>query len=323
MRSFDWIAPEALDGVVKAAAEKGAVIKAGGVDLLDRVKNRIEAPKMLVSLGRVPGLAEIADDDPLRIGARVTLAEIAASEVVRARAPQLAEACVHVATPQVRNMATLGGNLAQQNQCWYFRSEHDVCKRKGGTVCFALDGENEHHALFGNKVCASVHASTVAPMLIALGAAVAIKNQKGTKEVLLEDFFLAPEKDVRRENVLLPGEMITEVRIPRASLRTGYLKQQAKESFDWPLAVAAVAIELDGGVCKKASIILGAVAPVPWRARAAEAALLKKAPSPEVIAQAAKAATQGAHPLAQNGYRVGVLEVVVRRALERALEVKS
>lgn len=326
MEAFDWIAPKTVEDASKASAKDGAVLKAGGIDLLDRLKNRIEAPKILVSLGGVPGLEGVSDDElrGLVIGARVTLAEIAAHPTVLVRAPMLAEACLHVATPQVRNMATLGGNLAQQNRCWYFRSEHDVCRRKGGKVCFAHEGENEDHALFGNKLCASVHASTVAPMLIALGAVVAIVGPGGRREIPVEAFFVAPEKDLRRENVLAPGDVITEVRVPRAAkVRTGYLKQTAKESFDWPLAVAAVALEMDGTTCRRASVILGAAAPVPYRAKAAEAALLGKTLNADLLAHAAKLAMEGATPLSQNGYRRGVFEVVVKRALTQALEAKS
>ncbi len=323
MESFDWMAPKTLEEAVRAGAQPGAVLKAGGVDLLDRLKNRIEAPRTLVSLGRLTGLAGIRDDDArgLVIGARATLTEIELHPAVRTRAPTIAEACAHVATPQVRNMATLGGNLAQHNRCWYFRSELDVCRRKGGKACFAHEGQNEDHALFGNKICASVHASTVAPMLIALDARVVVSGTAGPRELPVEELFVAPEKDVRRENVLAPGDVITEVRVPRApALRGGYLKQTAKESFDWPLAVAAVAVELDGGKVRRASVILGAAAPVPWRARAAEAALLGKTPSADVLAKAAAAAMEGATPLSQNGYRRGVFEVVVRRALEQAVK---
>jgi xanthine dehydrogenase YagS FAD-binding subunit len=327
MNAFEWVAPTTAEKVSEAATVEGAVLKAGGVDLLDRLKNRIEAPARVVSLSALRGLDAIAFDrvKGLTLGALTTLARLAADAKVRANAPALAEACLHVATPQVRNMATLGGNLAQQNHCWYFRSEHDVCRRKGGDTCFALKGENENHALFDNQTCASVHASTVAPMLIALDAVAVILNGTKRRELPVEQLFVSPSKDVRRENVLEAGDLITEVRVPAptAGLRSGYLKQTAKESFDWPLAVAAVSVQVDAGVCKRASIVLGAAAPTPWRAKAAEAALVGKTFGPDAIALAAKAAMQGATPLSQNAYRVGLFEVVVRRALEQAQEVKS
>ena len=221
-------------------------------------------------------------------------------------------------------MATLGGNLGQKNHCWYFRSEHDVCRRKGGEACFALEGENENHALFGNSTCASVHASTVAPMLIALDAVLTITNGKTSREVKAEDFFVVPEKDLLHENVLQPGDLITSVRVPASvGLRTGYLKQVAKESFDWPLAVAAVSVQLDGNTVSRASVILGAAAPVPMRAKAAEAALVGKPFTIESIRAAAKASITGATPLSQNAFRLPIFEVTVRRALEQALEPKS
>ncbi len=326
MTAFEWVAPTTPEKVSEAATVNGAVLKAGGVDLLDRLKNHLEAPARVVSLSALRGLDGIGFDRAkgLSLGALTTLAQLAADARVRANAPAIAEACLHVATPQVRNMATLGGNLAQQNHCWYFRSEHDVCKRKGGDTCFALQGENENHALFDNQTCASVHASTVAPMLIALDAVAVILNGTKRRELPVEQLFVSPSKDVRRENVLEAGDLIIEVRVPVSTgLRCGYLKQTAKESFDWPLAVAAVAVQVDAGVCKRASIILGAAAPTPWRAKAAEAALVGKTFGPEAIALAAKAAVQGATPLSQNAFRVGLFEVVVRRALEQSQEVKS
>ncbi|MBK7860966.1 MAG: FAD binding domain-containing protein [Archangiaceae bacterium] len=325
MNAFEWVAPKTTEQVSEAARAQGAVLKAGGVDLLDRLKNNLEAPSRVVSLQALKGLGGIAGDAKagLELGALVTLAQLAGDARVRAAAPKLAEACWHVATPQVRNMATLGGNLAQRTHCWYFRSEHDVCRRKGGSTCFAQRGDNEHHALFGNGVCASVHASTVAPMLLALEAVLTVENGKSSRQLRLEDFFVPPEKDLSRENVLQPGDVITRVRVPPSRAKTGYLKQTAKESFDWPLAVAAVAVELDGATCKRAAVVLGAAAPVPLRARAAEAALVGKPFGPDSIREAAKAAVQGASPLSGNGYRVPVFEVVVRRALEQALEAKS
>lgn len=325
MNAFEWIVPKTPEKVSEAAKVEGAVLKAGGVDLLDRLKNNLEAPRRVVSLGALKGLGGISSDAKkgLSVGALVTLAQLASDAKVKAAAPKLAEACWHVATPQVRNMATLGGNLAQRNHCWYFRSEHDVCRRKGGTICFAQAGDNEHHALFGNGVCAAVHGSTVAPMLVALDAVLTVANAGASRELRVEDFFVPPERDLARENVLQPGDVITQVRVPPTKARTGYVKQTAKESFDWPLAVAAVAVELDGATCKRASVVLGAAAAVPLRAKAAEAALVGKPFGAGSIREAASVAMQGATPMSGNGYRVPVFEVVVRRALEQALEAKS
>lgn len=325
MNAFEWIAPKTHELVSEAAKVPNAVLKAGGVDLLDRLKNNIESPARVVSLQAVKGMGGIEGDakSGLTLGAMATLAQLAGDPKVRAAHPKLAEACWHVATPQVRNMATLGGNLAQRNHCWYFRSEHDVCKRKGGTMCFARQGDHEHHALAGNGTCASVHASTVAPMLLALDASLTVANAGKLRDVKLEDFFVAPETDLTRENVLQPGDVILQVRVPATTARTGYLKQTAKESFDWPLAVAAVAVTVEGGNCTRASVVLGAVAPVPLRAKAAEAALVGKPFTADSIRAAAKAAMEKATPLPGNAYRVPVFEVVVRRALEQALEAKS
>jgi xanthine dehydrogenase YagS FAD-binding subunit len=256
-------------------------------------------------------------DEGLRLGPLVTLARLADDRDVKARYRALAEAAGHAATPQIRNMATVGGNLLQRPRCWYFRSSSFECKKKGGTRCFAHDGENSFHAVFGNELCAIVHPSSLAVALVALGARLRLVGPRGAREAPLESFFVAPETDVRREHALGAGEVITEVVVPapRGGARSAYAKQGQKESFDWPLAEVAVQLELDGGVCRKASVVLGAAAPVPWRARAAEAALVGRPVDEAAAAAAAKAAVSGARPLSQNAYKVALLEVVTRRTL--------
>lgn len=320
MNAFEWSDAVSLADAVAQLGRPATVAKAGGVDLLDRLKEGLDAPARLVNLRTIPGLDGLTDDPArgLRIGPLVTLARLEADPLVRTRYRALADAAGHAATPQIRNMATLGGNLAQRPRCWYFRSADYRCKKKGGDACFALDGENENHALFGNGTCAAIHPSTPATALVALGAKVAITGPKGERELPVEEFFTRPEQDVKRENVLAADDLISEIRIPAptAQARSAYHKQGAKESFDWPLADVAVVLELDaGGVCQRASVVLGAAAPIPWRAKGAEAALVGKTISAEVAAQAAKAAVQGATPLSGNKYRVQIFETVVRRTV--------
>jgi xanthine dehydrogenase YagS FAD-binding subunit len=318
MKPFEWTQPTSIADAVAALRGAGAMPIAGGVDLLDRMKENLEAPRRLVSLRRVDGLGAITVDAAgARIGANVTLAQLADDAALKKVFPMIGDAAGHAATPQLRAMATLGGNLAQRPRCWYFRNETFACRKKGGSVCFAQDGDNQMHAIFDNRTCAATHPSTVVTALVALGATVSIAGSKGApREVELERFFVAPEVDVTREVDLKPGEIITGVAVPAASgVRTAYTKQVAKQSFDWPLVDVAVALTIDGGVCKAARIVLGAVAPVPRRATDAEKALVGSAVSAESAAKAAKAAIASATPLAGNDHKVPILEAVVRRTI--------
>ncbi|MBX3157319.1 MAG: FAD binding domain-containing protein [Deltaproteobacteria bacterium] len=320
MKSFEWVQPESVAEATAALAHPGAMALAGGVDLLDRLKERVDAPSRLVSLRRLP-LAEIVEaDGETAIGARVTLAQIAADPKLARSHRILADAASHAATPQVRAMATLGGNLAQRPRCWYFRSEAFSCKKNGGATCFAHAGDNQLHAIFGNATCAATHPSTLATALVALGARVAIAG-KASRTVDLHGFFLAPEKDLAREVDLAPGELITHVVVPKlpATVKTAYTKQVAKQSFDWPIVDVAVALRMDGGTCKEAKVVLGAVAPTPRRATEAERVLTGAAVDVITAGRAAKAAVTGATPLAHNDHKVAILEVVVARTILAAI----
>jgi len=319
MNRFEWVNPTSVEQAV-AALEQGAVIKAGGIDIMDLLKEHLIEPTRLVNLRTVRGLDQLSDGEGgLRIGSLVTLARLADDPVVRRRYTALADAAGHAATPQIRNSATLGGNLLQRPRCWYFRSEEFNCKKKGGDKCFAIagNGENAYHAIFGNRTCAAVHPSATATALVALGAVARIHGERGQREAPLESFFVAPEADVRRENALGAGEIITEVTVPppAAGASSAYIKQGEKESYDWPLAEVAVVIEQQGGVCRRASIVLGAAAPVPYRARAAEQALAGKRIDEGAARAAAAAAVQGATPLAQNAHKVQLFQAVVRRTI--------
>jgi xanthine dehydrogenase YagS FAD-binding subunit len=317
MKSFEWVQPETVADAVAALGQPGAMALAGGVDLLDRLKERLEQPRRLVSLRKLPGLDALAVEGGVaRIGANVTLARLAADPALGRAHPILADAAGHAATPQLRTMATLGGNLAQRPRCWYFRSEDFACRKKGGTTCFAMDGDSELHAIFGNKLCAAPHPSTVATALVALGARVAIAG-KQAREVELASFFVAPEADLRREVDLQPGELITGITVPAApaNVRTAYTKQVAKQSFDWPIVDVAVALAMDGRTCRQATIVLGAVAPTPRRATEAERVLAGAAVDVMAAGRAARAAIAGATPLAGNDHKVPILEAVLARTI--------
>jgi xanthine dehydrogenase YagS FAD-binding subunit len=305
----------------------GAVIlKAGGVDLLDLMKEGLLSPRRIVSLGSIPDLTRVVEEPgaSVRIGSMVTLAQLAEHPLVRARYPALGEAAANSASPQIRQVATIGGNLLQRPRCWYFRSLHHHCVRKGGEACFAFAGRNEYHAILGHNGCAIVHPSTSATALVAFSARVELAGTAGRKRVVpLEDFFLRPDQDIERENDLKPGEVLTAVLLPppaRGS-RSAHLRQGELDSFDWPVADVAVVLDLDDeGVCARASIVLGAAAPVPYRAMAAERALAGKRVTDGAAREAARAALAGAMPLSQNAYKMPIFEALVRRALLSAIQ---
>jgi len=306
-----------------ARQSEAAVMKAGGIDLLDLLKEDLLAPAKLVNLKDIPGLdAVVEEDDGVRIGPMATLAVLAAHPLLRRRFPALAEALAGSASPQIRNVATLGGNLLQRPRCWYFRSQAYHCLRKGGGHCFAIGGENQYHAIFNNMPCAIVHPSTAATVLVALDATVELTNADGaTRRLALEEFFVGPERDLQRENDLRVREVLTAIRLPRppAGLRMAHLRQGEKASFDWPLADVAVALDITvDGACQRAAIILGAAAPVPHRAKAAAAVLTGRRIDETIVAQAARAALDGATPLAKNAYKLPLFEALVRRAILKA-----
>jgi xanthine dehydrogenase YagS FAD-binding subunit len=314
---FEWVDARTLDQALGALGAAGALAKAGGVDVMDRLKEGLDAPSRLVNLRGVAGLDGILEGPKgLHVGALVTLAELDVHPAVRQRYTALAEAAGHAATPQVRNVATVGGNLLQRPRCWYFRSAEFDCRKKGGDRCPAQDGENEYHAIFGNRLCAMVHPSSAAVALVALDAVVEVAGPRGRRELPIEKLFVTPETDLTREHTLATGELLTGIRLPTASgARSAYMKLGEKESFDWPIAETAVYLEQADGRVTKARIVLGAAAPVPLRATAAEAALTGKPLTPETARAAAAAAVAGATPLSGNAYKVRVLETVVRRTL--------
>jgi len=312
------VSPEAMEQA------ETAIVKANGIDVLDLLKEGLLKPSRIVSLARIPGLDEVGEDKDggLRIGPMVTLAALAGHHLVRERYPALADALDGAASPQIRNAATLGGNLLQRPRCWYFRSQAFRCLRKGGGHCFAITGENQYHAIFNNMPCAIVHPSTVATVLVALGATIELTGPgEAARQMPLEDFFVPPERDLQRENDLRPQEIVTAIRLPKPSpgTRMAHLKQGEKDSFDWPLADVAVVLEFDGaGACRRAAIVLGAAAPVPHRAKTTEAALVGRRIDETVAASAGRAALAGATPLSKNAYKLPLFEALVRRAILKA-----
>jgi len=300
------------------AEKPGSVFKAGGIDLIDHLKEHLVEPPRVVDLKTIPGLDGItaAADGSLRIGPLATLARVAADAGVRKSHAALAQACAEAASPQIRNVATVGGNLLQRPRCWYYRLESYKCLKKGGDVCFAVGGENRYHAVFGGGPSYAVHPSNAAVPLVAFGASFILEGEQGSRTVPASEFFTSPAKDPERENQLRPGEILTEILVPAAAgVRSTYQDVRERAAFDWPLVSAAVALKVEGNVVREARVVLGAVAPVPWRSAKAEQALVGKPLEEATAAAAARAAVFGATPLSDNGYKVGLVQTLVRRAL--------
>ena len=298
----------------------GAMVKAGGIDLLDLMKEGIVAPPKLVNIRNIDALRGISvTGNGLRLGSLSTLSEIASHPEIQRTYAALADAAGHAATPQVRNMATLGGNITQRPRCWYFRSSDFDCKKKGGTSddCHAHEGENQYHAIMNNGTCAMVHPSSTAVPLLAMNAQVELVSQRGKRTVAMSEFYVAPEKSLVNETVLEPGELITSLFVPTPvpGTRSAYQKYGEKESFDWPLADAGVVLVMDGARCRSAAIVLGVAAPTPIRAHAAEAILAGNAIDESTARRAARAAMQSATPLSQNAFKTQLFQTAIYRTV--------
>ena len=331
MNTFEWTNPTSVGEAVKLLSVTSASTDideasrpiAGGQDLLTTMKDYTSRPARLVNLKHIPGLNRITlNARGLTIGALVTLSELEEHPGVRKSFPGLSEAAHSIATPQIRNLGTVGGNLCQRPRCWYFRLEEVICLKKGGSECYAAKGENKYNAILGGGPSYIVHPSDLAPMLVALGGRVTVTGASGKRVIPLDKFFTLPsEGNIRRENVLQNDDIITEIFVPASALaaHSTYLKFKERESLDFAMASVAAAVNV--GANKTVSdvrIVLGGVAPVPWRVPAAEKFLIGKQLSADVIAEAAKLALADAKPLEKNAYKVPLAQTLVRRALAKA-----
>jgi xanthine dehydrogenase YagS FAD-binding subunit len=284
------------------------------------MKEGVSSPKTVVSIAEIPGHDRIEAGPPATIGALATLARIADDPGLRQSYPALAQAAGGAATPQIRHMATLGGNLCQRPRCWYYRLEDFDCRKKGGAECFARDGENRYLAIFDTDLlCCCIHPSAAGTSLLAYGATLDVVGPNGRRTLPIDQFFHRPTKDALRENTLAPGEIVAGVSLaaPAAGARSVYRKLKEKESFDWPLIETCVALRLDGGVVRDARVVFGSVAPTPYRSRAAEALLEGARPDDALARRVAEAAVAEAKPLTQNAYKVTLAKVELERALRQ------
>jgi len=298
-----------------ASAQRGRMLPmAGGMDLLGSMKDYIVSPDRIVS---IKGLDQTiaAGDGGLRIGAAVKIADLAEHAAARKQYPALVTAAEGVGTPQIRNMGTVGGNIMQRPRCWYFRNEEFNCLKKGGSRCFAVEGENQFHAIFGDGPCHIVHPSSLAVPVIAYGGKFRVVGPNGAREIDAGEFFQLPNANLYGENVLQPNEIITHVILPAPGQRSAAYEVRFKQSHDWPLAAAAVNLVMAGSTVKSARIVMGAVAPVPWRVPAAERVLAGKAITDAIATEAANAAVAGARPMSGNKYKIQIAKTAVKRAI--------
>jgi xanthine dehydrogenase YagS FAD-binding subunit len=321
MLPFTYLKVDSEDAAV-AAAHAGGRLIAGGTTMVDLMREGVERPSTLVDIADLP-LDEISGtpDGGVRLGALVTLSQAAADELVRTCLPVVAQALELTASAQVRNMATLGGNVMQRTRCAYFRDVTAACnKRDPGAGCAARDGANRTHAILGTSpACVATHPSDLAVALVALDASVHLRGLDGLRTVALRDFFIRPGETPEREHALRRGELITAVEVPALPqpLASGYLKVRDRQSFEFALTSAAVALSVQDGVIRWAGVAVGGVGTVPWRLKAVERQLVGQPPSAGLWQQAAACAADGAEPLRQNAFKVGLL----RRTVERELGI--
>src|SRR5258705_1214216 len=329
MKAFEWTNPATINDAVKMLSAGSSDIDeaprpiAGGQDLLTTMKDYTSRPARLVNLKNLRGMNRLSlDSKGLTIGALITLNELEEHNGIRKVMPGLSEAAHSIATPQIRNLGTVGGNLCQRPRCWYFRLEEVICLKKGGSECYAATGENKYNAIIGGGPSYIVHPSDLAPMLLALGARVTVVGAEGKRVIPLDKFFTLPsEGNIRRENVLKNDDIITEIQVPTTPLagHSTYLKFKERDSLDFALASVAAAVQLlPNKTVKEARIVLGGVAPIPWHVHAAEQYLARKSLSPDVLAEAGKLALAEAKPLEKNAYKDPLTQTLVRRALAKA-----
>jgi len=321
MKAFEYAAPATVEEAVKLLGAKDSEALSGGTDLISRMKDYVVSPARVVYLKEVKALAGISGDakSGLTIGAGTTLADILACGPIKESYPALWQSTLEVGTPQIRNMATLGGNLLQRPRCWYYRSGNGLLAMKDGKS-LVREGDNRHHAIFltdGNALF--VNPSSLAVPLIALGATATIVGPGGERSVPVELLYQIPKTEQDNENTLAPGEVVTKVTIPPAKGKNASYEARQKQAHDWPIVMASVNLELDGETVTSAKVILYGVAAIPWRSDAAEKAITGKKISLETAGAAGDAAVEGAKPLSMNAYKVPLTKTVVKRALLAAV----
>ncbi|HTP89951.1 MAG TPA: xanthine dehydrogenase family protein subunit M [Bryobacteraceae bacterium] len=317
MQAFEYASPTTLAEAFTLLAAGDAAVLAGGTDLISLMKDYIATPKRVVNIKGIHELGGISHPNGggLRIGATVTFDELLNNAVVRNHLQAIHQAAAGVTSPQVRNMGTVGGDLCQRPRCWYYRNGFGLFAMKDGKS-LVPEGENKYHAIFGGGPAYFVSASSLSPALIALNAKVTLKSQAGSRSVPVEKFFVTPADEQSREVDLKPDEILTEIVLPdMAGVKNATYEVRQREALDWPLVAASVALQMGGGRVKSARIVLGHVAATPWICADAAKSLEGQEVDAATAEKAGAAAVAGAKPLSQNGYKVQLAKVAVKRAL--------
>jgi xanthine dehydrogenase YagS FAD-binding subunit len=318
MKNFSYLKAGSLEEAIDALSAEGAWLHAGGTDLLGCARDEIIPIEKVVSISNLKNLKGISSRSGgrIEIGALTPLADIASSSVILEKGAVLAQAAASVGSPQIREQGTIGGNLCQRPRCWYFRSDFK-CRKKGGSSCYAMSGENQYHAIFGGGPCFFVHPSDVAVALVALEAQLSIAGPSRNKTTKIENFFVSPKERIDRENTLMPGEIITNISIPpiEGSVKSSYRKVMARGAWDFALASVAAVLRFESNTVRAARIVLGGVGPYPWRVEAAEKLLTGKKLDGELAAAAAEAAVTGATPLRDNAYKLEIVKGAVDESI--------
>ncbi len=315
---FTYVRAQSLEDAVTHLSSDGARVHAGGSDLLGCLRDEVFDCHKVVSISQLAELHGVTrtSSGGVRIGALAKVAEVVTDPLIHDAYRGLAQAASEVASPQLRNQGTIGGNICQKPRCWYYRGEFN-CLRKGGSTCYALAGESQFHCVLGGYGCYIVHPSDTAPALVSLAATVHIAGPRGTRSVPIDEFHVPPRQDPQRETVLEPNEIVTHIELPPppTGLRSSYRKVRARGSWDFALAGVALALTLDGGSVTGGRVVLSGAAPVPWRSREAEEVITGQRVDAAVAAQAAAAAMQDAMPLKRNGYKVPLFKGLIEEEL--------
>jgi xanthine dehydrogenase YagS FAD-binding subunit len=322
MPAFELFQPASIDDAVSLIERhrRSVWVLAGGLDTFDWLKDRNKRPSVVIDLSGVEALRGIKalPDGGVEIGAMTSLTEIANHSVIKEKFKLLADSAGLVASPQIRNQGTLGGNVSQDTRCWYYRSGW-TCYRAGGNICYAdtPTAINREHALFDANRCVAVNPSDTAPALVALDAQMVIRNSSGERVVSAEEFFIGPAIDITRMTVMRPGDLLTAIRVPAtwAGARFYFEKVRDRQVWDFPLVNVATALKVSGGNIQQARIVVNAVAAHPMRLHAVEAAVAGKAQNEETATMAGEMAVTGAQPLAHNAYKIPLMRNLVKRAL--------
>ena len=328
MKAFAYVNATSEREVVAALKTDGLALPlAGGQDLLARMKDYIDSPDRLVNVkNALDATVTSTPDGGVKIGATMKIIDLYENRQIARMYPAVNAAAIEIGTPQIRHQGTVGGNINQRPRCWYYRNEEFVCYKKGGSRCFAVDGENQYHAIFGNDGPSHiVHPSSLAVPFVAYGARFRVLGPGGEREVAASDFFTMPTlANVLKENVLDDEEILTHVILPApGNVKSGHYEVRYKASHDWPLAFATVVLTMNGNRIGSARVVLGAVAPVPWRSKPAEAALAGKPLDEDTATLAAEAAVGEAKPMSRNAYKVQITKTAVKRAIMRAAGLKT